>query len=146
MFLGYAHGLGQGEERLAPEGFLLTGDEIVVDEMGYVRVVGRIKDQIIRGGLNIDPAELERAIAVHPAIAEVAVIGLQHDKLGERACAVCRLKPSAEPLSLLALHEHLEGVGVSKRKWPEALHYLTEFPHLPSGKIDKRSLRLSLNS
>lgn len=137
---GYAEGLGKGEERLTPDGFFLTGDEVVVDAGGYVKVVGRFKDQIIRGGFNIDPAEIEQAITVHPDIEEVAVIGVSHDVLGEQSCAVCRLSHPLGHLTLEQLQKHLKNVGLAKRKWPEVLHTLDDFPYLPSGKIDKRAL------
>ena len=89
LFLGYCRGLGDQEYRLTEDGFYLTGDEIVCDDAGYVKVVGRIKDQIIRGGFNIDPAEVEAALMRHPAIAQAAVVAVPEKRLGEQACAVC---------------------------------------------------------
>ncbi len=142
--VGYAEGLGQGEERITADGYFLTGDEVVVDADGYVKVVGRIKGQIIRGGYNIDPSEVEAAISIHPQIAEIAVIGVPHDVLGEQSCAVCRWEDDAAGLTLEQLQEHLKAVGLSKRKWPEVLHVLDKLPLLPSGKIDKMRLMQDL--
>jgi acyl-CoA synthetase (AMP-forming)/AMP-acid ligase II len=137
LFVGYAAGLGGGQEQLTAEGFYLTGDEIVVDRDGFVRVVGRIKDQIIRGGYNIDPAEIEAILLRHPSVAQAAVVPTPHDKLGEQACAVCRLHPDAA-FSMNDLLTHFNEAGVYKRKWPEHLVIVDAMRTLPSGKIDKR--------
>ncbi len=140
LFLGYAEGLGAGQERLTPDGFYLTGDEIVRDEQGFVRVVGRIKDQIIRGGFNIDPAEVEAALLRHPAIAEVAVVAVPERKLGEQACAVCRLRPGQGSVDLPAVLEHMAAQGVSRKKWPEHLVLVDAMLVTPTGKLDKKAM------
>ena len=140
LFLGYAEGLGAGQERMTPDGFYLTGDEIIRDEQGFVRVVGRIKDQIIRGGFNIDPAEVEAALLRHPAIAEVAVVAVPERKLGEQACAVCRLRPGQGSVDLQALLEHMAAQGVSRKKWPEHLVIVETMMVTPTGKLDKRAM------
>lgn len=139
LFVGYAAGLGGGQEQLTAEGFYLTGDEIVVDRAGFVRVVGRIKDQIIRGGYNIDPAEVEAVLLRHPAVAQAAVVPTPHDKLGEQACAVCRLEPGAT-FTFEEMQAHFAGAGVYKRKWPEHLVLVAVMQTLPLGKIDKRAM------
>lgn len=143
LFLGYALGLGAGEETFTPDGFLLTGDEIVREPDGQVRVVGRIKDQIIRGGYNIDPAELEAVIALHPDVAEVAVVPVSDPRLGEKACAVIRLRPEAQALSLMDVCDLLAKAGVYRRKWPEALVITGRLPRLAGGKIDRRRIAAS---
>lgn len=140
LFLGYAHGLGAGQERLTPDGFYLTGDEIIRDDDGFVRVVGRIKDQIIRGGFNIDPAEVEAALLRHPAIAEVAVVAVPERKLGEQACAVCRLRPGEQTIDLPALLDHMAGQGVSRKKWPEHLVLVDTMQVTATGKLDKKAM------
>lgn len=140
LFLGYADGLGAGQERMTPDGFYLTGDEIIRDDEGFVRVVGRIKDQIIRGGFNIDPAEVEAALLRHPAVAEVAVVAVPERKLGEQACAVCRLRTGDGSVDLPALLDHLAGQGVSRKKWPEHLVLVTEMAVTATGKLDKKAM------
>jgi acyl-CoA synthetase len=140
LFLGYAEGLGAGQERMTPDGFYLTGDEIVRDDEGFVRVVGRIKDQIIRGGFNIDPAEVEAALLRHPAIAEVAVVAVPERKLGEQACAVCRLRSGGGQVDLPALLAHMEEQGVSRKKWPEHLVIVDEMQVTATGKLDKKAM------
>lgn len=139
LFVGYAAGLGGGQEQLTAEGFYLTGDEIVVDRAGFVRVVGRIKDQIIRGGYNVDPAEVEAVMLRHPAVAQVTVVPTPHDKLGEQVCAVCRLEPGAS-LTLEEVQSHFAETGVYKRKWPERLLIVDVIETLPSGKVNKRAV------
>lgn len=140
LFLGYAEGMGAGQEKMTPDGYYLTGDEIIRDDDGYVRVVGRIKDQIIRGGFNIDPAEIEAALLRHPAIVEVAVVAVPESKLGEQACAVCKLRPGFQPLDLPALLAHLEASGVSRKKWPEHLVFVEAMAVTPTGKLDKKAM------
>ncbi len=140
LFLGYAEGLGAGQERMTPDGFYLTGDEIVRDEAGFIRVVGRIKDQIIRGGFNIDPAEVEAALLRHPAVAEVAVVAVPERKLGEQACAVCRLRPGEGVIDLAALLDHMADQGVSRKKWPEHLVLVETMQVTATGKLDKKAM------
>jgi len=140
LFLGYADGLGAGQERMTPDGFYLTGDEIIRDDEGFVRVVGRIKDQIIRGGFNIDPAEIEAALLRHPAIAEVAVVAVPERKLGEQACAVCRLRPGEGAVDLPALLAHMAAQGISRKKWPEHLVIVDEMAVTATGKLDKKAM------
>lgn len=140
LFLGYAEGLGAGQERMSRDGFFLTGDEIVRDDAGFVTVVGRIKDQIIRGGFNIDPAEIEAALLRHPAVAEVAVVAVPEPKLGEQACAVCRIRRDTVPFAFATMVEHLEREGVSRKKWPEHLLIVEEMAIGATGKLDKKAM------
>ncbi|MDE2619295.1 MAG: acyl--CoA ligase, partial [Sphingomonadales bacterium] len=140
LFLGYAQGLGDGSAQFAPGGYLLTGDEIVCQPDGYMKVVGRIKDQIIRGGFNIDPAEVETAIRRHPGIADAVVVSVPHPRLVEQCCAVCRMLPGAAPLDLAALLEHLGGTGLSKKKWPEHLLVVDSIAQSANDKPDKKAI------
>ncbi|MBW8842952.1 MAG: AMP-binding protein [Sphingomonadales bacterium] len=140
LFLGYAEGLGAGQERRSRDGSFLTGDEIVRDEEGFVTVVGRIKDQIIRGGFNIDPAEIEAALLRHPAVAEVAVVAVPEPKLGEQACAVCRVRQDAAPFMFATMVDHLEREGLSRKKWPEHLLIVEEMAIGATGKLDKKTM------
>jgi acyl-CoA synthetase len=140
LFLGYCDGLGDGSAHMAADGFLLTGDEIICDQQGYLKVVGRIKDQIIRGGFNIDPAEVEAAILRHGGVAEVVIVGIPHQRLGEQCCAVCRMLPGVAPIDLAAMQAHLGVVGLSKKKWPEYVLVVDKLEHNANGKIDKRKM------
>lgn len=140
LFLGYCRGLGEQEFRLTADGFYLTGDEIVCAANGYLKVVGRIKDQIIRGGYNIDPAEVEAALLNHPAIAQASVVAVPEKRLGEQACAVCAIRPGHPRPDLEEVKQHLASFGLSKKKWPEHLLVVEDLPYTTTGKIDKKRL------
>lgn len=140
LFIGYCRGLGDHEYQLTDDGFYLTGDEIVCDADGYLKVVGRIKDQIIRGGYNIDPAEVEAALLRHPAIAMTSVVAVPEARLGEQACAVCSIRDGHPKPRLDDLKEHLASIGLSKKKWPEHLVVVEEFLFTTTGKVDKKRM------
>src|SRR6185503_9438618 len=135
--------IGAAELRLIDDddGWLRTGDLGVLDEAGFLRITGRKKDIIIRKGENISAREIEDLLTSHPAVAEVAVIGLPDPAAGEIACAVIRLAPGSSAPSLAEVTAHLLALGLSKRKLPERLTVVDEFPRTASGKIVKRALR-----
>ncbi len=120
-----------------------TGDVARVRADGGIRIVGRTKDLVIRGGENIPVAEVEDLLLRHPAVVDVAVIGIPDDRLGERACAVITTAPDAGVggLSLADLTAFLDEAGMAKQFWPERLEILDEMPRTPSGKIQKFRLR-----
>ena len=121
------------------EGWCRTGDlGRIVD--GDLIIVGRRKDIIIRKGENISAKEIEDLIVQHPAVEEVAVIGLPDSERGERACAVVRL-PGAKTLTLADLTRFLDGFGVARQKYPEQIEIVDEFPRTAAGKIKKAALR-----
>ena len=122
------------------DGWFDTGDLARMDGDGYIRIVGRTKDVIIRGGENIPVAEVENLIYRHPAVAECAVVAMPDDRLSERACAFVRPKADAQ-LDLRELIRFLAAEGMAKPYWPERLELLTEMPRTPSGKIQKFKLR-----
>lgn len=140
LFLGYCRGLGDQEFRLTADGFYLTGDEIICGSDGYLRVVGRIKDQIIRGGYNIDPAEVEAALLRHPAIDQVSVVSVPEPRLGEQACALCSVRDGFAQPTLEDIKQHLGEIGLSKKKWPEHLLIINHFPYTTTGKVDKKRM------
>jgi acyl-CoA synthetase (AMP-forming)/AMP-acid ligase II len=124
---------------ITADGWLHTGDGAYRDERGYVFLADRIKDMIISGGENVYPAEVENALAEHPAIAEVAVIGVPHERWGETVKAVvvprAEARPDAEEIRSFA-RAHLAGY-----KCPTSVELLAELPRNPSGKVLKRLLR-----
>lgn len=139
VFLGY---LGQEQlyrELLTEEGFFRTGDLAMLGEDGYLRLTGRLKDLIIRGGVNISPVPIEDAIAAHPAVRRVAVVGEPDERLGERICAVIVAKGPAP--TLVELNTWLADRGLSTRKLPEALRVVEDMPVTAAGKIRKPELR-----
>jgi cyclohexanecarboxylate-CoA ligase len=122
------------------DGWFDTGDLARMDGDGYIRIVGRTKDVIIRGGENIPVAEVENLIYRHPNVAECAVVGMPDERLGERGCAF--VVPKADTsLTLAELARFLSGEGMAKQYWPERLELLPEMPRTPSGKIQKFRLR-----
>ena len=122
------------------DGWFHTGDLGKMDADGHMAIVGRLKDMIISGGINIYPAEIERAIEAHPAVVAAAVIGVPDPKWGEVGKAVVELKPDAS-LNLEQLLEHLGG-RLGKFKLPKYLAVVDELPRTPaSGKVQKFVLK-----
>ena len=126
-------------ETIDPDGWLHTGDLGTVDHRGYFRITGRVKDMIIRGGENMFPTEIENVLLEHPAVAEVAVVGLPDDKWGE--IIACFIRPeTGRGLSRQALHAHCRK-HLSPQKTPVIWCNLETFPMTGSGKIRKFVLR-----
>jgi len=123
-----------------PDGWFDTGDLARMDAQGYIRVAGRSKDIIIRGGENIPVVEVEGLLYRHPAVAEVAVVGFPDARLGERACAYVRLR-EGESLTLAEMVAYLEAQKMARQYMPERLEIVAELPRTPSGKIQKFRLR-----
>jgi long-chain acyl-CoA synthetase len=121
------------------DGWFHSGDAGYFDAQGYLYVHDRIKDMIISGGENIYPAEAESALAAHPAIADVAVIGIPDERWGEQVKAIVVLKPGAN-LTIEGLDEYARQ-RLAGFKVPRSLDFLDELPRNPSGKILKRVLR-----
>ena len=122
------------------DGWFDTGDLARMDADGYIRIAGRTKDVIIRGGENVPVAEVENLIYRHPRVAECAVVAMPDERLGERGCAFIVTKGNAA-LRLVELTEFLGAAGMAKQYWPERLEILPEMPRTPSGKIQKFKLR-----
>lgn len=141
LFLKYCEGLGGQDYRLTAEGYFLTGDEIICGSDNSLKVVGRLKDQIIRGGYNIDPAEVEAALQRHPAIEVAIVVAVPHARLGEQACAICRIRNGHPPPQLSGLTDHLAVLGLSKKKWPEHLVIVEEVIYTATGKLNKKLMQ-----
>ena len=123
------------------DGWLHTGDVGVLDDDGYLTIVDRIKDMIIRGGENIYPKEIESVLCRHGAVLQAAVIGVPHEVYGEVPVAYVAAYPDASVTAdeLLALCR----VNLTKIKIPTAVHIVPELPKNPVGKIDKPALRAS---
>lgn len=140
VFAGYLPGTATTDP-FDEDGYLRTGDlfEIAGEHGQYLRYVDRAKDIIIRGGMNIAPAELEALLAGHPSIAEVAVAGYPDDVLGEKVCAVVVAKGE---ISLESVVAFLRDKGIASYKLPERLELVDALPRNPVGKILKRELKL----
>jgi cyclohexanecarboxylate-CoA ligase len=122
------------------DGWFDTGDLARIDAQGYVRITGRSKDVIIRGGENIPVVEIESLLYRHPAIAMAAIVAYPDERLGERACAVVVLKPG-QSLDLPSLVGYLKEQKVATQYIPEKLVVRDAMPATPSGKIQKFKLR-----
>lgn len=138
VFRGYWQLPEKTAEELRANGFFITGDMGVVDEQGYVSIVGRAKDLIICGGFNVYPAEVEALIDAIPGIAESAVIGIPHADMGEGVVAVVQARdPDLDEAKVLAA---LAG-QLARFKQPRRVIFLPELPRNTMGKIQKKALR-----
>jgi cyclohexanecarboxylate-CoA ligase len=126
------------------EGFSRSGDLGRMDEDGYVRVTGRLKDIIIRGGMNISAREIEEHLVRHPAIADVAVVGMPDDRLGEKACAYVVLADPSASLTLDDITGYLRAQKVATQKLPERLEIVSAMPMTATGKVQKHLLRADI--
>ncbi len=121
-------------------GYHHTGDLGVYDADGYLRVVGRKKDMILRGAQNIFPKEIEDLLSPHPQVRDIAVVGMPDPILGERVCVFVVPHPGNSP-TVADFQSYLEGRSVAKFKWPERVELLEAMPLGPGGKIQKLKLR-----
>jgi fatty-acyl-CoA synthase len=121
------------------EGWLRTGDQATMDEDGYVRITGRIKDIIIRGGENISPKEIEDLMRHHPAVSDVYVYAVRSEFFGEEVAASVRLKPD-EAATQEELRDFCQA-KIARFKIPKYIRFVGEFPMTASGKIQKFKLR-----
>lgn len=122
------------------DGWFVTGDIARMDEEGYIRICGRDKDIVIRGGENIPVVEIEAALYKMPGVLEAAIVGMPDARLGERACAFVAVHPGAK-VDLESMRAFLQQQQVSKSFWPERLEILEQLPRNPTGKVLKFVLR-----
>ena len=144
-FVGYVQGRAFTEPFFDPEGWFTTGDRAIMDAEGFIRISGRTKDIIIRGGENIPVKEIEDLVLRHPAVREVALIAVPDERLGERACACVVLEEGAS-FDVEQLRAHLREHRVTPQLWPERVEVMAELPMTPSGKVQKFRLRESVTS
>jgi len=137
LFVGYTS-VSATKEAFARGGWFRTGDLGQVDADGWLTIVGRIKDVIIRGGENISAAEIEAHLEAHPAVHQAAAVGYPDDRLGERVCAVV---VASGGFDLAECRTWFESRGVTRFKWPERVLQLPRMPVLGAGTIDRAALR-----
>jgi fatty-acyl-CoA synthase len=129
-------------ETIDEEGWLHSGDLAVMRPDGYINIVGRVKDMIIRGGENIYPAEIEAFLMRHPKIAEAQVLGIPDDFMGEEVAALIRAR-QGEELTEDEVREYCKD-GISRHKVPKFVRFIESFPLTASGKVKKFELREQL--
>jgi fatty-acyl-CoA synthase len=139
VMLGYWNEPARTAEAIDAARWMHTGDLAVMDEAGYLSIVGRIKDMVIRGGENIYPREIEEFLYGHPAIEDVQVIGVPDVKYGEELCAWIRVRPGAE-LDVAAVREYCQG-KIAHYKIPRYVRFTADFPMTITGKVQKYKMR-----
>ena len=140
VMLGYFDMPDATAETVDADGWLHTGDLATMDSRGYLRIEGRLKDMVIRGGENLYPREIEELLFTHPAVAEVAVLGVPDDKWGEELACVVRRAPGHESVGEAELRAFVRE-RLSPQKAPRVWAFVDELPLTPSGKIQKFVLR-----
>ena len=140
VFTGYYSNPEENERAFTPDGFFRTGDVARIDEKGYIRITGRIKEMINRGGESISATEIERLITRHPDVAAVAVIPMPDPLMGERVCAYIQPKTGAY-LTFDGIISFLKKQKASVLQLPERIEFIDAMPYTGVQKVDKKSLR-----
>ena len=138
--LGYWNDPDKTAEAVDTARWMHTGDLATMDDGGYVSIVGRIKDMVIRGGENVYPREIEEFLYSHPAIADVQVIGVPDPKYGEELMAWVVMRPGTKPLTAEGVRTFCEG-RLAHYKIPRYIHVVDHFPMTVTGKIRKVEMR-----
>jgi fatty-acyl-CoA synthase len=140
VMLGYWDEPDKTGEAIDDAGWMHTGDLATMDDEGYVNIVGRSKDMVIRGGENVYPREVEEFLYTHPDIADVQVVGVPDERYGEELCAWVRLREGARPLDADAVKEFCAG-RLAHFKVPHYVICVDEFPMTVTGKVQKFKMR-----
>lgn len=140
LSLGYWDDPAADSELFTADGWMRMGDIVEIDDEGYLTVVGRLSDFVIRGGKNISAAAVEEEVATHPAVALCGVVAAPDERLGERVAVFVELRDGHAPFTLDELRAHLDARGVSKEWWPEHL-FVERLPRSSGGKVAKGELR-----
>ena len=137
--IGYYDNPDANARSFSPDGWFATGDIGSLDASGYLKIVDRKKELIIRGGANIYPREIEEVLYQHPKVLEAAAVGIPDQRLGERVCACIVVRPG-ENLSFEELSAFLRD-KIATYKLPEFVQLLDTLPRTPTGKVQKGPLR-----
>ncbi|HKX90159.1 MAG TPA: AMP-binding protein, partial [Sphingopyxis sp.] len=139
VMIGYWNEPQRTMESIDDDGWMHSGDLATIDAEGYGNIVGRLKDMVIRGGENIYPREVEDYLYRHPAVEDVAVVGIPDERMGEELCAWVRLKPGTEA-SADDMREFCRG-QIAHYKVPRYVRIVSEFPTTVTGKVQKYLIR-----
>ena len=137
--IGYYNNPQVNRQSFTADGWFHTGDQGSFDDKGYLRIVGRKKEMLIRGGANIYPREIEEVLYQHPKVLDAAIVGVPDSRLGERVCA-CIVPKAGESMSFEELVAFLRD-KIATYKLPEYMQTLEDFPRTPTGKVQKGPLR-----
>jgi fatty-acyl-CoA synthase len=140
VMLGYWNEPAKTAEAIDGARWMHTGDLAVMRDDGYLNIVGRIKDLVIRGGENIYPREIEEFLYLHPDIEDVAVIGVPDTRYGDELMAWIRIRPGAEPLDAPAIRTFCAG-RIAHNKIPRYVRIVDSFPMTVTGKVRKVEMR-----
>lgn len=146
VFVGYLKEEDTTDRVLDDEGWYYSGDLCTMDPSGHIRITGRKKDIIIRGGENISSSEVESILLQHPNIIEVGVVGMPDPRLGERTCAYVVLEDRSKELTLDDVKQFFKELNVATYKWPERVEIVASLPRTESGKVKKFLLREDIQS
>lgn len=144
LFAGYMNAPELTNEALDDEGWFYSGDLAVMDEKGRIRIVGRLKDIIVRGGENLNTNLINDSLEGCPGVADHAVIGMPDKRLGERICAFIVPAPGTETVTKADITSYLKDHHVQKRLWPEQIEIIEEIPRTATGKVRKNLLQQEL--
>jgi len=122
------------------QGWFDSGDLAYADGDGYIRICGRTKDVLIRGGENVPVVEIEALLSKHPSVMMASIVGYPDERLGERACAFVITRPG-QTLTLQGLRAYMDESRVAKQYWPEKLMVVDQIPSTPAGKVQKFKLK-----
>ncbi len=139
QFVGYLNDRESTDKALDDDGWFYSGDLCVMDEEGRIRITGRKKEILIRGGENISVNEVDDGVSGCPGIGAHATIGMPDERLGERICTFA-VPSSDERPGIPEIQEYLRGKGVPKRLWPERIEYIDAIPYTKTGKIKRYKL------
>jgi acyl-CoA synthetase (AMP-forming)/AMP-acid ligase II len=142
LFPGFLDNAEANESAFTADGWYRTGDLASIDAAGNVRITGRTKDIINRGGVKFNPRDVEDLVDAHPKVLQSAIVPMPDPVLGERACCFVTLRPGAEALTLEELVGFLVQQSISKTKLPERLVVMQELPLTPTRKVIKSRLRI----
>jgi 2,3-dihydroxybenzoate-AMP ligase/mycobactin salicyl-AMP ligase len=140
IFTGYLNNPQANQKAFTPDGYFRTGDLAVIDERGFIRITGRIKDIIIRGGENIAARDVEDLISSHPGVEYVAVVGMPDPELGEQICAYIRPVEGAT-ISDEDILTHMKKMEAPKIHYPARIEFVEDIPLTAAGKADKKVLK-----
>lgn len=141
VFSGYLGDMERTAAVLDEDGWYYSGDIAVMDDAGYIRIIGRIKDTIVRGGENIAAREVEEILLQHPKISDVAVVAMPDPRLGEKACAFVVARPGVEAPTLQDIQNYFVEMEVARYKTPERVEIIEALPLTATGKVCKADLR-----